>query len=79
MNKKKKSTLRTVLPVLLGIIGLGVVFVLASYFGEGPSYSTISEQCITKCKASGKIGNLVKQSGPASPKPSSQKFECVCS
>ena len=79
MDEQKKSTLRTVLLTSLAAIGLVIAFVIASYLSESPSYDELSSKCVAKCNASGKFGNLVKQPGQASPKPSAQKFECVCS
>lgn len=79
MSSQKKKSLHRIFFMVLWAIGLIGAFVLASYLVETPSYDTLFNQCITKCKTYGKFGNLVKQPGPASPKPLAQKFECVCS
>jgi hypothetical protein len=66
-----------ILQVLVVILAL--IMLLAPFIFKQPSHQAMAEECAVGCKENGKLGMLVKQDGPASPKPAAQKFACVCS
>jgi hypothetical protein len=72
----RKISLRIGFLILWGIIGL--VFAIGPLGGR-QTVNEISKQCVAKCRDFGQAGHLVGQAVPRSPKPSAQKFECVCS
>lgn len=63
--------------LLYAVIVTLVLF--APYIFTKPAYSQMEAECVSSCRSRDlPPGKLVKRDGPDSPKPSAQKFDCVC-
>lgn len=67
--------------VFLKLVVVGTVLMVLSYLFVFPGATHQDEfvACTASCEKKKMLGKLVKRDGPASPKPSAQKFDCVCS
>jgi hypothetical protein len=75
MRKRMRSHAITIVVTICVILA----FILGGYLAQRSSYSDQRQACASNCKLRGKIGHLVKQVRPYSPKPSNEVFDCICS